>query len=78
MRETGLSSIAKMKSINVFYTLVAFLDATGIALAVPTWPSPATDELEDIMFLLSGYDRRVGEPIDLIDSTNIPRALPTL
>lgn len=49
----------EMKIINVLCTLVAFLEATGIALAIPTWPSPATDELEDIMFLLSGYGRRV-------------------
>ena len=40
---------------------VAFLGAAAAihgALAVPTWPSPIVDEIEDLMFLNTGYRAR--------------------
>jgi len=66
-----------MKSLNVIFSLVAFLEASGIVLAIPTWPSPTTDELEDIMLLNAGYDKRVSKLRISLTFSNTDRASPT-
>ncbi len=48
-----------MKSLKIIFSVVAFLEASGTVLAIPTWPSATIDELEDIMLLNTGYDKRV-------------------
>ena len=35
--------------------LLSFIPSLALAVTVPTWPNPKTDELEDIMFLNTGH-----------------------